>query len=230
MSCSYDCGGLLQSFDQCGRDRDLIVAGGQVMCIVRYDDGVVTPKHHMRLRKLDHHVAQLAWNHPLHDDVIGMASPSGKLFELKVAPDGQVTRRPFVDPEHLQGPASGLNKRQISRVRFHPSEPLIFSSSHDGQVRGFDLRAESNLVTRLPFHKPADNTSLPKCYDFQFERTGGNHVYAIYDNGSVVVWDWRHYQTPFDTCHLAPGQPLFSIDLHPTRKRFAAVSARDQSM
>ena len=170
MSISYDCGGLLSSFDQCGKDKDLIIAGGSVvMCIVRFDDGQVRKLHSFRIKqKLDQQVAQLAWNHVLQDDVIGMASPSGKLFELKITQDGGVIRRQLVDPEHQQTFQGSMTKRQISRVRFHPTEPMLFSSSHDGQIRGFDLREGCGLATRLPQVKPSENnTALPKCYDFQ---------------------------------------------------------------
>ena len=80
--------------------------------------------------------------------------------------------------------------RAVHKVSWHPSEHNILASAcQDGTVKIFDIRQEATTSTTQILSSRADATR-----DVQFDPYHSYIVAAVFENGSLCIWDRRKNQ------------------------------------
>ncbi|KAI9222228.1 hypothetical protein BC828DRAFT_378906 [Blastocladiella britannica] len=194
-------------------DRDLaVVAGREVLKIVRISDGVV--KDHMNLRtgariNLNLSSNDVKWGNAGAKSTIATAATNGAIVVWDLTRTGQKLDR--VITEHA---------RAVNRLAFHATDPhLLLSASQDGLLKLWDLRTKSTATHS--FDGKAESVR-----DCQFSPTNPNEFAAAFENGIVQVWDLRRPQA-CEQKFTAHNGLVLAVDYH-AGGRWLASGGRDK--
>ncbi|PAA51676.1 hypothetical protein BOX15_Mlig002866g1, partial [Macrostomum lignano] len=177
------------------------VAGRTVFKIFRLDecrdepaggyslsDMHILPNNYQRKSKqnlsgLDTAIADIVWS-PSDESKLAWGSTNNKVFVLDI---NKEKYRMFQ-----------CHSRSVNCVVFHPSTPLLLSSSNDGSVFCYDLRSpETEAVACANFSTGGDNAV--RCIDFS--RVNENLFATGQESGTIQVWDIRNTQKPERSFH-----------------------------
>ncbi|KAI9148542.1 SEA (Seh1-associated) complex subunit [Blastocladiella emersonii ATCC 22665] len=151
-----------------------------------------------------------SFDEPASKSTIATAATNGAILVWDINKSGNRLER--IINEH---------SRTVNRITFHPTESqILISASQDGSLKLWDLRTKS--AARHTFEGKAESAR-----DVQFNPTPGSWEFsAVFENGTVQIWDVRH-PASWEKRFSAHNGLVLAVDYH-HGGRWLATGGRDK--
>lgn len=219
LSACHDCGEPLQAMSLNGSQDHVVVASKtHLLTFQLLPEFVSSQQFHLSSEGGGNNfkMTDVEWN-KFDNEKVATSATNGSIAVFNL--NTRQSKQPKQEWE------SGEISRAVNRISWHAGDRYQLLSAHqDGQVKIWDTLRQKNPCLKVMVGGPAD-----ACREAKFDPFHPNLLAAIYENGTLKVWDRRYIDQVLYriSAHAESG---LTLEWSPNREGLLATGSRDKTV